>query len=344
MIVGIHHVGISVPDMAEATRFYVGVLGLTEVFGGDWEGTRPEADAVIGLDGTATEMKMLRGANALVELWCYRNPEPSPRDPGYSPADHGISHFCLQVSDIDAEWERLRAGGMTFHGPPVTLGENRAVYGRDPFGNIIEIYQVTGPAALTTDAVPRPLLGSFVDSLALFDTRVAPLSDDDFTRPSPCEGWDAGDVVDHVVTNLHGLAAAVDGGDFFSGMAVEVDRDRTTAWNDARLAGEAAAARALAHDVTDVGLGERSVTTAYLVQALMRDVVIHTWDLARATGGDEALPAALVDAATEAMAAVTEELRGPGMYGPALEAPAGCAAQDRLLALSGRRVGEHPVS
>lgn len=340
MIVGIHHVAISVPDMTEATRFYVDVLGLTEVFGGDWDGTRPEADAVIGLDATATEMKMLRGANAFVELWCYRNPEPSPRDPAYSPADHGIAHFCLQVDDIDAEWERLRSGGMTFHGPPVTLGENRSVYGRDPFGNIIEIFEVTGPAALPVDPVPRALLSAFVESLALFDSRVAPLSDDDFSRSSPCEGWDAGDVVDHVVANLHGLAAAVDGDDFFSGMAVEVDRDRTTAWNDARAAGEAATARALARGVGELPLGERNVSTAYLVQALMRDVVIHTWDLARATGGDEALPAALVDAATEAMAAVTEELRGPGMYGPALDAPADANAQDRLLALSGRRVGD----
>jgi uncharacterized protein (TIGR03086 family) len=338
MIHGLHHVGISVPDMAEAERFYMDVLGFTEAFAGDWDRTRPEADRVIGLDGTSTEMKMLRGHNAYIELWCYRSPEPRPMDPGYSPADHGITHFCLQVSDIDMEFERLGAAGMTFHGPPVTLGENRSIYGRDPFGNIIELYQVTGENALPSDAVGRSDLQAFVDALALFDGRVAPMSTADFAATSPCDGWNAGDVVDHVVANLHGLAAGVDGEDFFTGVARPVDADRTTAWTDARAAGEAAVTRALAHDVTALKLGEREVTTDYLVEALMRDMVIHTWDLARSTGSDDSLPADLVAAATGAMEAVTEELRGPGMYGPVVTTDDDADAQTRLLALSGRQV------
>lgn len=336
MIVGIHHVAISVPDMAEAKRFYMDVLGFTEAFAGDWDGTRPEADRVIGLDDTSTEMKMLRGPNIYLEVWCYRRPEPAALDPGYSPADHGITHFCLQVSDLDAEYDRLSGGGMTFHGPPVELGETRSIYGRDPFGNIIELYEVSGVNALPTDPVSGEHLRSFVDALALFDSRVAPLSDPDFDSASPCEGWDAGDVVDHVVANLHGLCEAADGGDFFVGAARAVDRDRTTAWMDARRAGEAALTRALAHGVTDLTLGERSVTTEYLVIALMRDLVIHTWDVAMATGGDPDLPDHLVASATAAMQYVTDELRGPGMYGDVQPAPDGADAQARLLALSGR--------
>ena len=148
MIVGIHHVAISVPDMAEARRFYVDVLGFAEVFGGSWDGDRPEADAVIGLDQTATTMLMLRAGNAYVELWEYRHPAPSPQDPSYSAADHGIAHFCLQVTDIAGEHERLAAAGMTFVGPPVALGDTAAVYGRDPFGNIIEIYEISGERAI----------------------------------------------------------------------------------------------------------------------------------------------------------------------------------------------------
>lgn len=148
MIVGIHHVAISVPDMAEARRFYVDVLGFVEVFGSTWDGDRPEADAAIGLERTETTMLMLRAGNAYVELWQYRSPEPKPKDPSYSPADHGIAHFCLQVTDIRAEYERLAAAGMTFVGPPVDLGDTAAVYGRDPFGNIIEIYDVSGERAI----------------------------------------------------------------------------------------------------------------------------------------------------------------------------------------------------
>lgn len=74
-----------------------------------------------------------------------------------------------------------------------------------------------------------------------------------------------------------------------------------------------------------------------LLDALMRDLVIHTWDLACAVGGDQHLPANMVAAATAAMATVGPEMRGPGRYGPELPTPPDADAQTRLLALSGRK-------
>ncbi len=71
-----------------------------------------------------------------------------------SPADHGLAHFCLQVTDIEAEYERLRAAGMTFHAPPQQLGTSAAIYGRDPFGTIIELYEVGGPHGLDAFGPP----------------------------------------------------------------------------------------------------------------------------------------------------------------------------------------------
>ena len=59
----------------------------------------------------------------------------------YSPADHGYAHIALQVSDIHEEYGRLIEAGMTFHEPPVELGGSLAIYGRDPFGNIVELYE-----------------------------------------------------------------------------------------------------------------------------------------------------------------------------------------------------------
>ena len=57
---------------------------------------------------------------------------------------------AADVIDIDAEYERLRNNGMTFHGPPPTseeLGSNhiRAIYARDPDGNIVELQEVIDP-------------------------------------------------------------------------------------------------------------------------------------------------------------------------------------------------------
>ena len=38
--------------------------------------------------------------------------------------------------------------GMTFHAPPVQLGESAAIYGRDPFGNIVELYETSPERSL----------------------------------------------------------------------------------------------------------------------------------------------------------------------------------------------------
>jgi glyoxylase I family protein len=39
----------------------------------------------------------------------------------------------------------MRAAGMEFVGEPVDFGTASAIYGRDPFGNVIEIYEIRDP-------------------------------------------------------------------------------------------------------------------------------------------------------------------------------------------------------
>ena len=89
--------------------------------------------------------------------------------------------------------------------------------------------------------------------------------------------------------------------------------------------------------VETIVVGGNDVPPFVVVDGLMRDLVIHTWDLARAVGGDEHLPADLVAAATEAMKMVTDEARGPGLYGYPVAVPPDADAQRLLLASSGRR-------
>ena len=91
-----------------------------------------------------------------------------------------------------------------------------------------------------------------------------------------------------------------------------------------------------AETVKSINVGGNPASPEMMLDALMRDLVIHTWDVARAVGGDEQLPADLVAAATAAMATVGPELRGPGFYGAQVPAPPGATALASLLALSGR--------
>jgi len=146
MIRGIHHVAICTPDLDRLTAFYVDVVGFRRVMESEWR-ERPIVDRMIGVDGSAARQVMLDAGTTFLELFEYESPAPVPADPARGPSHHGYTHLCLDVADIDAEYERLSANGMTFHAPPPTVdelgsGRLRAIYGRDPDGNIVELQEV----------------------------------------------------------------------------------------------------------------------------------------------------------------------------------------------------------
>lgn len=145
MIVGIHHVAIGTPDLDAALRFYRDGLGFEVVQESEWHRDNPRADRAVGLRQASARMAMLKAPNAFIELWEYR--EPKPRNLVSDPNDLGYPHMALQVDDIQAEYARLKALGMEFVADaPVDFGAASAVYGRDPFGNVIEIYEIRDAA------------------------------------------------------------------------------------------------------------------------------------------------------------------------------------------------------
>jgi catechol 2,3-dioxygenase-like lactoylglutathione lyase family enzyme len=143
MIHGIHHTAISTGDMERALRFYRDLLGFTEVFSSTWEVGTEEVDRIVGLQNSSARVVMLKAGNACIELFQYETPRPKPNEANRPVCDHGITHLCLQVTDIDAEYARLKAAGMVFHCPPQARGGLRVTYGRDPDGNVVELLEVT---------------------------------------------------------------------------------------------------------------------------------------------------------------------------------------------------------
>jgi uncharacterized protein (TIGR03086 family) len=67
------------------------------------------------------------------------------------------------------------------------------------------------------------------------------------------------------------------------------------------------------------------------------DVLIHTWDLARATGLDETLDATEVHRYVEGMEPLDQLLRDSGQYGPRIPVADDADEQTRLIAFLGRR-------
>lgn len=157
MIQGVNHVAISVPDLGKAIQFYCDLLGFRKVEQASWTSTSAMSEAaeqLMGIPGTAADAAHLRGSNMLIELFQFRDCNARPQDPDRPVVDHGITHICLAVQDLDREFERLRAAGMRFDGVPTKVAPGvRSVYGRDPFGNVIELEEAAGRSLAGQSAI-----------------------------------------------------------------------------------------------------------------------------------------------------------------------------------------------
>jgi uncharacterized protein (TIGR03086 family) len=151
--------------------------------------------------------------------------------------------------------------------------------------------------------------------------------------PTPCSEWSVHQLVDHLVGGTEYLLAAVSG-------RQPVAPERTTSGDYRRGVQQVLAA------LTQPGAMERICVSplgfdwpvAQAVAGTFMDVLIHTWDLARATGQDERLDPALVEVCIAMFVPeMPRQGREAGIIGPEVPVGEDASAQDRLLAVMGRR-------
>jgi uncharacterized protein (TIGR03086 family) len=170
---------------------------------------------------------------------------------------------------------------------------------------------------------------------AEFTTTVDGVDPAGWDAPAPPEGWLARDVVRHLV---EWLPAFLEGG---AGITLPpgpaVDDDPVAAWHL-----HTDAVQALLDDPATAGqehdfphLGTMSVD-AVIDRIYTPDVFLHRWDLARATGQDEALDPVRCAEMLDGMLPMDDVLRASGQYGPRVAVPADADVQTRLLAFIGR--------
>ncbi|WP_309116167.1 VOC family protein [Saccharothrix sp.] len=158
----VHHVAYTVPDLEQAVRFFVDVIGAELVYelgpvedpDGDWM-TRK-----LGVDSKAsTRIAMLRlGPVTNLELFEYTAPDQRRELPRNS--DWGGHHLAIHVDDVDAAVAYLREQpGVTVMGEPETIEEgpitgDRWVYFTTPWGMQMELINLPpgAPFELETDA------------------------------------------------------------------------------------------------------------------------------------------------------------------------------------------------
>jgi uncharacterized protein (TIGR03086 family) len=155
------------------------------------------------------------------------------------------------------------------------------------------------------------------------------LTEDDLSRPTPCAGYTVGDVGEHLVRSMVLLASVAAG---------QVD-DPVAGTLDTRVAVTAEAAleawrlRGLEGPVA-VGRSVRPASLA--VEIIPLELLVHGWDVARATGRHIDVPADVAGYVLDrARDLITEDKRGRSF---AAEVPAGPDATvlDRLIAFTGR--------
>jgi len=166
-----------------------------------------------------------------------------------------------------------------------------------------------------------------------FAERIARCADDAWDAPTPCADWTVRQLVDHVIeVNRSALEA--------SGWPIAVSDTDDIAEQWTALAAQVAQAMddpTYAAAPTPSPFGELAFKQL-AGGVILHDVLVHTWDLARATGQSENLDPEAVASAHAKMRPFDQFLRGPGMFGPAVSAPDDTDDQTQLLAFVGRHV------
>lgn len=154
MIRGIHHVGVHVRNLDRMMQFYRQAFGF-ELVGEVFSWTNEAVlDRLIDVPGSAAKGAMLRAGSCYLEMFEFQ--APAGATAARNPQDKGYTHFCVDVTDIEAEIERLKTLGMTFGaGAPIDMGHVKSVYGRDPEGNVVEVQQTAEICEFRLDMLPE---------------------------------------------------------------------------------------------------------------------------------------------------------------------------------------------
>ncbi|GAA0930747.1 maleylpyruvate isomerase family mycothiol-dependent enzyme [Nonomuraea longicatena] len=181
-----------------------------------------------------------------------------------------------------------------------------------------------------------------------FLSRIRATPDHLWEAKSPCRGWNARDVVAHVVNGHRGVLSAVHGipPAAAHGVGVSSMADAPAVEPGADLAAAFIACRdgilevlrtpdLAARRMPGGPLGPVPVERAIDVVGAL-ELLGHTWDLARATGGDERLDPEAVARTHRALLPCHAELLATGAFDASVPAPEGADAQTAFLCFIGR--------
>jgi glyoxylase I family protein len=118
MIKGIEHTAIASPDPSRLAQWYVDHL-----------------DFVVNYRSSTSKTVFVKADNgSMIEIVEAHNQPTAPHM-----KDAGIRHLAIEVTDVAAEYARLREMGVAFSGEPQSSGGNTVAFFADCDGNILHL-------------------------------------------------------------------------------------------------------------------------------------------------------------------------------------------------------------
>ena len=188
-------------------------------------------------------------------------------------------------------------------------------------------------------------LNLFRSAQQAFNDRVHAVREDQWSASTPCRDWDVAELVDHLIDENRWAAPLLHGLDLKSaGEVVQGSRklpvhggvgaNLAEEWDEVAVGAREAFSAAGALDRTvDLSRGPTPVRQ-YIIE-MTADLVIHGWDLGRAIGYAEPLPADAVET-VYAWAESMGDLASTGLFDEPVTVPDDAPTIDKLVALTGR--------
>lgn len=141
----VDHVGLTVPDLDQAVRFLVDVVGATELFRhGPYEpGPNTAKNFARHPDSRVVGIAMVRLGACNVELLQFETPDEFRRWP--APSDWGGHHLAVYVDDLEGAVATLLDAGVEVLGEPMPLPgpepgpAAQFIFFRSPWGTFFEL-------------------------------------------------------------------------------------------------------------------------------------------------------------------------------------------------------------
>jgi uncharacterized protein (TIGR03086 family) len=173
-------------------------------------------------------------------------------------------------------------------------------------------------------------------ALAATGEIVGHIGTDQLDAPTPCDDYDVRGLLNHLISGNYWVAPLVEG-KTIEEVGDSLDRDFSVEEYDASAEQANAAFSSPGAMQKPVAVSYGPVPAEVYAGHRFIDVLIHGWDLAKATGQDASLDPKLVEECVEVITPQMDLLKGSGMFGSEVTVADDADPQTKLLAQLGRR-------